>query len=155
MVGVSPPPSFPTSPPFPDGFPLAATRAVTHAVKILPSPANYKQKMRLDSRALPGDRGLRDPHPREGAGNSARAVVGRSWGLTEHPRTERGTPAPIPHLNLHPRPRGVWGSESHRGVGAGEGRGPGMILGGFFPWSHAWAGKTSHTQTWEPPQAQA
>lgn len=128
----SPPPSLP------DGFPLAATRAVTHAVKILPSPGNYKQKMRLDSRALRGIRGCSTDTPGKGLG------TGGAGGSPSTP-AQGGTPPPPSQLppschSHHPR----LGAFREAKVTTGEGRGPGMLRGGFFPWSQAWAGKASH-----------
>lgn len=78
-------------------------RAVTHAVKILPSPGNHKPKMRLDSCALrgsPGGGGCRMDTPGEGAGNSPRVMAKRGWGLTEHPNTGRDA-APHPSTAAH------------------------------------------------------
>lgn len=125
-VGASPPPSFPASlpPSLPDGFPLAATRAVTHAVKIPPSPGNYKQKMRLDSRALPGIRARSTDTPGKGLGAVPGPCQGGAGGSPSTP-AQRGTPrtpsqrrgAPTASA---PGSGGFSGSESHRERGGGR-----------------------------------
>lgn len=153
-VGASPPPSFPASlpPSLPDGFPLAATRAVTHAVKIPPSPGNYKQKMRLDSRALPGIRARSTDTPGKGLGAAPGPCQGGAGGSPSTP-AQRGTPrtpsqrrgAPTASA---PGSGGFSGSESHRERGGGRRCSSGGLL---LEKPHT----PTLTRTREPPQAQA
>lgn len=139
------------APCLPRGFPLAATRAVTHAVKILPSPGNYKQQMRLDSRALRGIGGCGSGTPGKGW-SSPRALARRRGGLSEHPHTGRDTPSPSLGAAVASTPSSaLLGKRKSRSRGEGAGDAP----WGFFPWSHAWAGKASHpghTHTGTPPK---
>lgn len=121
----------PHLPPFPDGFPLAATRAVTHAVKILPSPGNYKQKMRLDSRAPPGTGGCRTDSPGKGLG---RAPGPGREGLGAHraPPHREGHPGPTPGPGAFGEAKGTvaWAQERGGGRGCSSGASsPGVTWG--------------------------
>lgn len=132
LGGSFPTPSLPTSvlphlrpsppPSLPDAFPLAATRAVTHAVKIFPSPPTYKQKMRLDSAPCEGS-GLQHPHPRQGlrAGGAGGSQSTHTQGGT--PRAHPGFFREAKITVVRPRERGGgWGCSS----GASS---PGVTLG--------------------------
>lgn len=131
-MGPSPPPSLPPS--LPAAFPLAATRAVTHAVKILPGKTINRKCGR------PGIGGCRADAPGKGLGTAPGPWQGGAGGSPSTP-AQRGTPRPPSRGTASTPGSGAFGEAK---VSGREGRGPGMILGGFFPWSPAWAGKASH-----------
>lgn len=139
-VGASPPPSFPTSLHSPWFSARSHTRGDSRC-KNTPRE-NYKQKMRLDSRGLPGIGGCRADTPGKGLGTAPGPWRGGVGGSPSTLAQRGAARAPSRATASTPAP-GLLGKRKRRE--GRERRGPGLLLGSFFPWSPAWAGKASHT----------